>query len=328
MSRTALTVFVATLLGAVAGLALGSLLGNIILGVVTGALVAFPLGLFLVSRRRRWIAASLLNLVLIVSYQEGGAFALGSTVAAAGLSFSVAAFIIRDVYGGSEFAALGHHVRLALGIVQGLQVIEDGKTVHPKGTGPLLGPRMLIIRPGSAVVTVKGRTRAAYGADFFTSQPFEYVKFTYHLGEQQKTLSFNDVLTSDLMPVTVRVSITYALDVSEEARLGRAAVTEAEQQMLCQIPFNMPDWQGATHGALEQAVRQSLQAVDMENLLTCVHTPRLETRLLDFTNRRTNLWGVRVRRVIVEQIATHAELTTALDSRWRESAGPKECAMH
>ncbi len=116
-----------------------------------GILVGLPLGQFFTTRRRRWLVAALLNLEVIASGIAGGWWALAFTATAAALTFCVSAFILRDLYEGSEWAALRHHFNLAFGLVRGFQIIDEGKTVVPSGKLLLLAACRRGNRDGNVV---------------------------------------------------------------------------------------------------------------------------------------------------------------------------------
>jgi hypothetical protein len=316
ITRIILTTAIAALIGA----GVGYIFDKPELGLVFGLTAGPFIGIFWNTSRRRWLAVAGLNVALVVSYLFGGPISFLLTAGAAFLGFAVAAFIIRDLFGMDEMQALGHHINLAFGRNQGFQVIEDGKVVVPNGVGQLLGPRTLIVRPGSAAVTVRGQTRAAYGAGVRTTQRYEYVKLTYNLDEQQKRYTFDNVLTNDLMSAQVRLCVTYALRVSDDARLGRAALSDEEQRRLCDLPFRMPDWHDGVRSAVEQAVRLALREPRLEPLLTTESLEDLQRGIQFTADLSVSRWGGCIDSVVIEEIATSSEVNAAMNNRWLERA--------
>jgi hypothetical protein len=335
--KTLIVPMMTALVGVVLGLPVGVELGNEMLAVVVGALLGVFIGLLFLTKWCRWVAVALLIVEFLVSFAVGGWLAPVLIVIAAALTFLVSAAILREFYGGDDIEAFWHHLQVALGTVIGFQVVEDGKVVLPTGSGRLMGPRRLTIRPGSAVVTVMGASQQAYGPSKFTTRRDEYVKYVYDLREKQKNLAWEDVLTADGDSASVKVCVTYALDLSPEARQGqrspkdqrsgkglrdllkdwsngeaeiRDSLTDDERKTLCNIPFTMPDWEKATEGALEQAVREAIRRKD-DDALEKMDFKQVGADLTARTNEQVKQWGSCVHRVILEQVQIKIDTKTA-----------------
>jgi regulator of protease activity HflC (stomatin/prohibitin superfamily) len=242
-------------------------------------------------------------------------------------TFLVSARLLRDFYGGSTWDAFRHQLGLSLGQMRGLQVIEDGRVVIPSSSGTLLGPRLIIIRPGNAALLVNGgRVTRVTGPRIFRSERFEFVKHVYDLQERQELWTLEKVLTNDLIPTTVKLTTTYMLEISQEARQGDTPLSDDEAHILRRLPFTMPQWPEATRSAVEQSVRQVVSSEDLDGLLASSHHRPLEQRIINLTNQRTLDWGVRIRNVIIECLQPMAEITGATSSRWIADANNVEVA--
>ena len=232
-------------------------------------------------------------------------------------TFLLSARILRDFYGGSTWDAFRHQLGLTLGQTQGLQIIEDGRVVLPSGSGTLLGPRLIIIRPGNAALLVNGgQVTRVTGPRIFRSDRFEFVRDIYDLQERQQLWTLDNVLTNDLIPTTIKLTTAYMLEISQEARQGDIPLSGAEEHILRRLPFTMPQWQEATRSAVEQSVRQVVSSEELDGLLASAHHRPLEQRIINLTNKRTLEWGVRIRNVIIECLQPLAEITGATSSRW------------
>jgi regulator of protease activity HflC (stomatin/prohibitin superfamily) len=270
-----------------------------------------------VTHRRRWAAVALLNLEFALSYVAGGWLGLGYSITASLLTFFVSAAILRELYGGNEFSAFRHHLQLALGLIRSFQVIDGGKTVMPQGPGPLFGPRTLIIRPGNAVILERGSQQTdALGPRIHTSRPFEFVKQIYDLQDRQKSFTFEEVLTADTMPTTVRIAATFGLDVHPRAKCGERPLLPAEQALLQRISLCVTDWETRAKSALERCVRQSIGNLELTELLSIGDFAPLEQNIAAMVNATIGPWGVRVSQVILECVQPRAEVTEATASRW------------
>lgn len=320
-TRSVAIVAIVTLLTACTGLLIGEALQEESLGLALGLFVGIPVGLFLVAHRRRWIAVALLNAEFVLSYAVGGILGLLFSVTAAGLTFFVSASILRELYDGSEIEAFRHHLRLALGMVKGFQIIDSSKASAAEDAKVVLGPCRYIIKPGTAVMMEAGsRLSRISGPAMFTSKPYEYVKRIHDLGEKQQTFTFDGVVTRDLMSATVTVTAMYGLDIADSARQGTIALTPIEEAILRDLLQRTPDWEAAAKTALEHSVRQVIGSFRLSEVLRGTCYPRLGHEIWGTGNRVTGQLGVHIRCVTLESVRAKQEVMTALDNRWAETA--------
>ena len=232
------------------------------------------------------------------------------------LGFAVSARLLRDFYDGSTWNSLRHHLGILFHRTNGFTVVENGRVVYPTSEGQRFGPRLIISRPGNAALLERGNRQRVVGASVFASGRFEYVKLVFDLREQQQSLTFDDVLTREMICTTVKTTVAYSLEISDAARGGAEQPSAAEQAALRQLPYTMPDWPKASHGAVENSLRQVISTVTLTDLLSAAHLEPLERRMLHLANVRTLTWGVRIHHVIIECLQPTGPVTAATTGRW------------
>ena len=311
-------IILVTILCSLAGLVIGNFLHQPALGIAIGFFAGLPMGQYAVTGRRRWIAIAFLNTEYILSFAVGGWKGLVYSLTASILTFFLSAAILRELYGGDEIEAFRQHVNLAFGTLRGFQIVDEGKTVIPSGGGVLLGPRFVIVRPGNAVVTERIARLKGFGPGTFKSEPFEYVKHIYDLRERQVSLSYDDVMTCDPVPAVLKMSASYALEVSDSARRDARPLNDTEREFLVNIPFKMSQWEALTKAALEQSLRQTIRTRSMDELLSDVDYGELEEEMRRLANLRSRDWHVCVNQVMIESVQPNAESASAMDGRYRE----------
>lgn len=321
MTRARLIAAGATILGAALGLFAGWLFDSEILGAVTGAVIGLPLGQALVTKRRRWLAAIVLNILFVLSFVVGGWWGSMYALAVSALTFFISAAILRSLYGGSEFKALGHHLRLATGLARSIQIIDQGQTVVPSDAAFLMGPHLILVRPDNAVILERGpqQTRVS-GPAVIGSKPFEYVKRIFDLRQKQETFAWHNVLTEDLMATTVEISVTYGINISVAGRRGQTTLTPSEIDTIQRIDSQMPDWQSEAKAAIEGSVRRAVSSWSLDDLLTHRTFNRLENHILTLANRKVSRWGITIRQVVVKNVQPEQEVTAATASLWLADA--------
>ena len=190
-------------------------------GAVAGALLGFPVGLFMQQQKRRWVAGAALAVILIIAYSFGGPWDALLAAASAVIVYFVSAAVLRDLYGGDEMAAFWHHLRILFASRGGMLIVEEGKIALPAGKGPHMGPMRVIIKPGNAVVMESGsRTTRICGPSVFQSNNFEYVKQVLDIRRIRRSALVKDIMTEDLVPIVAEVAYVVGIDLSPETMRG------------------------------------------------------------------------------------------------------------
>lgn len=256
--------------------------------------------------------------ILLLLLWQGGPWVAITALVTFLATFALSAWLVRGLYGESVGTWLRLHLSVLMGSVRGSHVIADGKTVLPADAkGPLMGPRLLVVRPENVVILERGSkmTRVS-GPAVLTTQPFEYVRTIYDLRQKQETWTFHNVLTSDLLSATVKVSATYGIDMPARARTGDSPLANAEKAALQRLELLVPDWQRMVKDAVENAVREVASAREIEQLVPPKSTASLERRVVELANRRLRQLRLRVQGIILESVHPQAAVLDARASQW------------
>jgi len=247
-------------------------------GAIAGILLGLVLGLYLVQQRRRWIAVAVIALLLFVAYGFWGAWNTLFVAAAVFITFSISASILSDLYNGDVREAVRHHLRIWLSMRGGFVVVENESVVIPTSPGPHFGPKLVIVRPGNAVVMVNGSTMSRIcGPSVFTSADFEFVSRVVSIERKRRTLTLTDVLTRPHDPVSTQLTYVYGIDISAESIQGRnghirlpngaQGLTDLEHERLMRLLTITPSWDQEVNRILQGATRNAIAMYDQEALL-------------------------------------------------------------
>jgi len=236
---------------------------------------------------------------------------------AAVVTFVASAVTLRELYGGDLRDAIVQHFRLLTGLDRRVQIIREGRTVTPAGTGPVSGPLLLIIGPENCVILESGpRQTCISGPAIFRTRLFEYVRAIYDLRQIQWSRSISNVLTADLMETTVTIAATYGIRVSPKARRGEAPLTPSEINMIQQVDSWMQNWEAGARSAIEAAVRQAVGSLTLRDVLLPDQIVELARSILDISNQKMRSRGVEIHLVEVESVQPEQKVKDATASRW------------
>lgn len=297
------------LLGAVLGQAV---LEQPIVGVVLGLFVGLPLGRSWQVRQPHTSGIGLLGLligaVLVVVWKaatlELALVAALLTLLGMIVSFFVCAATQRELYNGSASEAFLALLNITIGRTLGHHIIDDGKTTVPANpTGPVMGPRRVIIRPDNAVVTVlNSRLGRISGPATFTSLTSEYVKSIYRLSEHSKSIQIEHVMTRDSLATTIRLDMLYGIDIALDIRTGeRAELTVDEQAAIRAIHTSTTDWREIALEAVETCVRQAAAGMNLRDIVHPAGCRRLEEQARRLANLMLLPWHIVVHQVIIKE---------------------------
>lgn len=296
-------------------------------GLFAGLVVGLPMGRAAQTGLRRWVAIAGLHLLLIsnlflvwsASTARIAAVSTLLAVFAIAVTYFIAAAIQRDLYGGSEWDAFNALFSMALGITRDYHIIEDGRTSLPSDArGPVMGPRLVIIKPDNAAVFEMGPKQTQIkGPGVAKTRAYEYVKSIYDLKEQSMALQLDGVLTRDMMTTTVRLKVMYRIDVSLESRTGqRKALTPDEIGIIQQIHSSTTDWKETTRDAIEACVRQAIAGMNLRDTLSPAGSRRIEEDVRHLSNRMLDEWCITVHRLIAEEVRPSSPVMSTTERQW------------
>jgi hypothetical protein len=294
---------------------------GVVTGAIAGILLGLLLGLYLIQQRRRWIAVAVIALLLIIAYVFGGPWNALFVAAAVFITLFISAGILRDLYGGNELEAFRHHLRIWLSMRGGFVVVSNGSIVVPTSPGPHFGPKLIIVRPGNAVVMVNGATISRIcGPSIFMSANFEYVSSVLPIERQRRLLSMRDVLTQSYDPVGVQLTYVYGIDISAATIRGNSArtvlpdgargLTEAEFDRLSNLVTVTPAWDVQVNRILQGATRNAL-ALHEYTALTSLSYRRLAREIKLLADEQMREIGCCLDSVTVAEIAPAPEILDA-----------------
>lgn len=125
------------------------------LAILGGAFIGYPLGQAMAgflrgNRRWRWVAMTVLMIYVFTVSVIWGAHAALAAFPAVILTFIFTAIMLRELYNGDVMKTIGQHLRLTFGYFKGFQIVNQGKMIVPTEKGPIMGPRIFVVRPGNA----------------------------------------------------------------------------------------------------------------------------------------------------------------------------------
>lgn len=292
---------------------------------LAGVAVGFPLGQALggmLRRRRwrRWSAMTLLVVYVLVVSLLWGRHATAVAIPSIILTFIFTAIMLREVYLGSIKETVLHHLRMTFGMLRGFQIVNNGKMIVPAEGGVVLGPRLLIIRPGNAVVTIVGNKHKVYGPGVLETAGFEYIDKIYDLSEQQRSFRIQNILTAERIPVNARVLVTYSIDIEGRRAHGDDAFQDADKDKIKKLMREVAEWKTMTVDTVEQIVRDVITIRKFDALVR----PDIHRRLGEEVREIANLhfqkkgWAIRLDNVVIKDLQPAQEMGVAASRHWSE----------
>lgn len=317
------------LAGAVVGAVVGMFWNNIFLGIFCGMLLSWPIGLALGTHKRRWWAVASLFINYLVAWKYAGITGLLLTLGCTAITLFMSAAILRDLYGGSEWKAFIHHVRILTGLLKGFHIVSEGANVIPSGKELVLGPRKVIIRPNTAVIMESGAKHThTLGPGSHDTKPFEYVKYIFDLRPRTLDIAMPDVRTRDHLTVRIIISVLAAIQIPRSIRTG--AMNMNDPADIQYDPFRRRlehiydlhgdwDWHEATKSEIESQVRRYAASLDIEEITDAARYQDLADKIVLLTNKRVSRWGIRVDRAIVSRIELDQAVSEKMKDQWEHS---------
>lgn len=281
----------------------------ILIGVIVGAIYGVPIGLYIETKRRQWLAIFALMLFLpaaaLMIHWSAPVF-LVATVAA---TVYMNSYILSPLFNENIAEAFVHLVKLITGMWRGIQVVESGKTIVPSDGRRVLGPTLLIIRPNNAVVLEGGKKpRVVFGQAFLVTERFEYVKGVYDLRPKQERYSISDCLTSDGIAIRLRIVTIAGIKIRLSTRQDGATQAPAEEAYIQRIYWYLEEWNSRLEAAINTAARIVIARYDLEHLIVATPYDRIALEIKEHVNQHLLKWGMKMYDLSVESVTPPAEL--------------------
>jgi len=297
-------------------------------GILLGGALGLSVALYLQQQKRRWIVGALLVVVISASYGTGGIWDAMLALATVGITFFISSAILKDLYGGNEIEAFQHHLRILFAARGGLVIVEKGKVILPSEKGLILGPRRIIVKPGNIVVMESGsKITRICGPSIFQSKNFEYIREIIDVSRDRKSLTLQDLLTEDLVPVTIEMTYVYGIALSAQTVRGEngslshedgsQGLTQSEMDSLRNIITTVPLWQKYVHDVYAGAAREVVGATKLKDLTVLGDYGTTANRIQDKARRRLNILGIRVDATRVVRVAPSSQIMDAYEHAQR-----------
>lgn len=274
-------------------------------GILLGGALGLSIALYLQQQKRRWIVGALLVVVISASYGTGGIWDAMLALATVGITFFISSAILKDLYGGNDIEAFQHHLRILFAARGGLVIVEKGKITLPSEKGLILGPRRIIVKPGNIVVMESGsKITRICGPSIFQSKNFEYIREVYDVSRERKSITLQNLLTEDLVPITIELTYVYGIALSTQTMRGEngslshkdgsQGLTQSEMESLRNLITTVPRWQQYVHDVFSGAAREVVGATTLRNLTALGDYGTTANRIQDKARRRLTILGIRI----------------------------------
>lgn len=296
---------------------LGYLRGYLEFGWLFGVVIFTLWGLRNRYSTEQWILAWVTQLILLTLYLTPLPYGLLLAVLSVFLGVFLAFLGVRDQLLSNGLNPAEYIYSVLWGRVLYTQIVQNPAKEMTAKPEKQLGPGIIIVRPDTAVVLERGakQTRVV-GPETFVSDPLEYIKRAYNLRPQHREYEFSNVLTNDLIATTVKVSITYGIDIAADARLGERSFTEEERDNLKRLDSWAEDWEKELRNVVEKQLRQSVGDVNISQATTVDHHTSLELGIKRHTERKSQLWGITVYAFHIVSIHPDETVTQAHEENW------------
>lgn len=235
---------------------------------------------------------------------------------------------LRNLYGLSPRQTFLYHMRVCLATRSSPVVIDNGRIVVPSGAGPFLGPCQVVIRPGNAaILTSGGAISRICGPSMFMCRNFEFVSRVLPLTMRRHNLAVPNALTSDQLPVDVRLSFVYSLRTSEATNAGLNAglelpdgsrgLTQREHDRLGRMVSLSPDWEQDIRVIIEGAVHNEISRYNYGQVLSSIDYQQIALEVRDLAAVRIRQLGAQLQSIAVASVVPRLEAIDVITDNQR-----------
>lgn len=289
--------------------------------IVAGIFIGLPFGYYFSGNKIHWAITGFLNIVIVISYIWLGGSGLIIAIMAATVTFILAASLVIELYKGNLLDAITHQFRLATGgMLKGFVVVDGGRITIPKDTGVILGPKLVIVKPGNSVVLEQGAARTEiYGPRIFESGEFEYIKKIYDLTQQKTTININNAVTRDIVSVNAKLMVNYCINIERRKAYGDIPLDSWDIEHLQELDRTFPNWEDFVLATVEESTRDIIRQTDIKTVINKDGYSVLAQRILTTVSARTLPWRILIQEIVmqdlqIDEAIVHAQ-TEALAER-------------
>lgn len=279
--------------------------------IIAGGLTAIPFALGIVTQKKRWLMVTVMVMGLsAIGVFAGGQYLLVSIFSVI-LTFLTSSVSLKDLYGNYRESIINHFL-IVIGIYRGFQIIDEGKTIIPDDRKVLLGPMLVIVRPGNAVVTLRGSSvERVAGPSTFVTKPFEFVNHIYKIGRINRLQKITNVLTKDLVPITIEIRLIYGINIDQNIAFSNNKFDIKNKRIIKDIDQKYIDWENIVIDMICQITREILIDTSFEKVIVPGNFSSLGENIKNATNARMkNIFSM----IIYEAIITNIHIETNISS--------------
>jgi regulator of protease activity HflC (stomatin/prohibitin superfamily) len=209
-----------------------------------------------------------------------------------------------------------------------VQLIRDGRVIHsipPSKDLRMPGPGVLIIQSGNAAVLEQsGKIARIVGAGLYLTQPLEHLSAIVDLSLQSKTWVLADVLTKDMIPIGVELTVQYRIMIDQSALITKGEYG-FDDDIIRRVVLTTHDWHEQTEIVAKSILRDTIATRFLDEIydprslqFLSGATPRvpLQHEMRRRLSQQSQRWGVEIVRVSIDKITLPPEVRQRMIEAW------------
>lgn len=318
--------------------------------VAIAAASAISLGVWVVGLYFEWEwQAAVIGGVLVILFVLVARFDLGDTIAASvayvtitlglilvqiwaipiiagaiGVTFFLAGQCIRPLVAGSPEGPLLYMLNRLLGR-NNQQIAIQRPTIQQRIESPstsITGPRRITVPPETAV-QIRG---SSTGPRFAGPGPVdlargESVARIYNLQSVERTYPISDVLTRELLPVTVTLACRYAPNIPVDVRLGTAAGGGISPlgnpfTVLMRLEGWTGDWDTIVRSYIEKNLRIQIGSISLSQAVTPANNQSIRNNTIVAANSDLGTRGLQIEELQIIRTEPNQAVVSISEDQW------------
>lgn len=288
-------------------------------GGLIGLIAFIPIGIAREYDRYQWILALGVGVLYVIFSVEATPYGLVVTAITGALTFLITVAGVSKYFEGTGLSPLDAVIDILLGRVKE-PVTEEVPKQGVKFVEALnrdYGPRLTMIKPDAAVIMEKGSEQTKIvGPNTFQSEPGEYISRVYRLKPIHKRYRFRQVLTKDLIAVSIIVSITYGVDVEIEARIGERDLKESEKKAIQRLDNWTDNWEQELRSVVEKRLRNFVGRDKLEKVASVGAQSEISRFIRSYVKHEVRSRGLKIYHLDIVSVRLDQNITRATEEKW------------
>ncbi len=186
----------------------------------------------------------------------------------------------------------------------------------------IAGPRRITVPPETAVQIRGGANSPRFaGPGFVDLARRESVARVYNLQSAELTYPISDVLTRELLPVTVTVAYRYAPNIPVDVRLGTVAGGNAFPvsnpfTMLMRLESWTGGWETIVRGYIEKNLRIQMGSTTLAQAVTPANNQRISNNTMTGANNDLDTRGLQIEEFQIIRIEPNQAVVSVSEDQW------------